>query len=60
LDGTSALLARRYDGKNCAVLFNMNNGPDGQPLANKIAGSLHQAVDHVHSWPTTDQFPQWL
>jgi CubicO group peptidase (beta-lactamase class C family) len=60
LDGTSALLARRYDSKNFAVLFNMDNGPDGQPLAAKMAGLLHQAVDHVHSWPTTDQFPQWL
>jgi N-acyl-D-amino-acid deacylase len=60
LDGTSALLARRYDSKNFAVLFNMNNAPDGQPLAAKMAGLLHQAVDHVHSWPTTDQFPQWL
>jgi CubicO group peptidase (beta-lactamase class C family) len=60
LDGTSALLTRRYDGKNCAALFNTSNGPDGQPLANKIAGLLHQAVDQVHSWPTADQFPQWL
>jgi CubicO group peptidase (beta-lactamase class C family) len=60
LDGTSALLARRYDGKNFAVLFNMSHGPDGQPLATKMAGTLHQAVDHVHSWPTTDEFPQWL
>jgi CubicO group peptidase (beta-lactamase class C family) len=60
LDGTSALLARRYDGKNCAVLFNTSNGPDGQQLANKIAGLLHQAVDQVQDWPTADQFPQLL
>jgi N-acyl-D-amino-acid deacylase len=60
LDGTSALLARRYAGKNCAVLFNTDNGPDGQRLAPKIAGLLHQAVDQIHRWPTTDQFPQWL
>jgi CubicO group peptidase (beta-lactamase class C family) len=60
LDGTSTLLVRRYDGKNCAVLCNTSDGPDGQPLAAKMAGLLHQAVDHVHSWPTTDQFPQWL
>jgi CubicO group peptidase (beta-lactamase class C family) len=60
LDGTSALLARRYDGKNCAVLFNTTYGPDGQQLANKIAGLLHQAVDQVQSWPTADQFPQLL
>jgi hypothetical protein len=60
LDGTSALLARRYDGRNCAVLFNTSNGPDGQQPANKIAGLLHQAVDHVQSWPTADQFSQLL
>jgi CubicO group peptidase (beta-lactamase class C family) len=60
LDGTSAFLMRRYDGKNCAGLFNTSDGPDGQPLAAKLAGLLHQAVDHVHSWPTTDQFPLWL
>jgi CubicO group peptidase (beta-lactamase class C family) len=60
LDGTSTLLARRYDGKNCAVLFNTSNGPDGQRLAPKIAGLLHQVADRVQSWPPTDQFPQLL
>src|SRR5262245_60544688 len=60
LDGTSALLARRYDGKNCAALCNTSHGPDGQRLANKMADILHQAADQVQSWPTTDQFPQLL
>jgi CubicO group peptidase (beta-lactamase class C family) len=60
LPGTSALLVRRHDGTNWAVLFNTRHAPDRQRLSDKIDGLLHKAADGVRRWPSTDQFAQLL
>lgn len=58
--GTEALLVRRWDGLNWAVLFNTNDTAAGKPLANAIDPKLHEAAATVKSWPETDQFPGLL
>ena len=60
LDGTSALLVRRFDGTNWSVLFNARTAPDGQRLAAKIDPLLHQAAGRVRRWPEVDQFAALL
>jgi N-acyl-D-amino-acid deacylase len=60
LDGTSALLVRRHDGRNWAVLFNARSAPDGQRLSDKIDRLIHRAADEVRTWPDVDRFPQLL
>ncbi len=51
LDGTSALLVRRHDGLNWAVLFNKADCKDGKTPSGKIDSLLHQAAAKVKSWP---------
>jgi N-acyl-D-amino-acid deacylase len=60
LDGTSALLVRRFDGTNWSVLFNARTAPDGQRLAEKVDPLLHQAASRVRRWPDVDQFAALL
>ena len=55
LAGTSALLVRRHDGLNWAVLFNTRNS-EGEPLAKVIDPLLHKAANQVQRWPEADQF----
>jgi N-acyl-D-amino-acid deacylase len=49
--GTSALLVRRHDGLDWAVLFNTQSAPDGRVLGNLIDPLLHRAADAVRAWP---------
>ncbi|MBI1323083.1 serine hydrolase [bacterium] len=49
--GTSALLVRRHDGLNWAVVFNTDRSRDGQVLANLIDPLIHRAADSVREWP---------
>ena len=58
--GTEALLVRRWDGLNWAVLFNTADGPDGKSLTGLIDGRLHEAADRVKKWPAADQFGNYL
>lgn len=59
--GSEALLVRRFDGLNWAVLFNTALAPDGKRrLVGLIDGLVHQAADRIKHWPTTDQFATLL
>jgi N-acyl-D-amino-acid deacylase len=58
--GTSAILVRRHDGINWAVLFNTNAGKNKRPLAGLIDGLVHRAVDAVRNWPDDDLFTSLL
>lgn len=58
--GTSALLVRRWDGVNWAVLFNTDAAPDGKALAEAIDPLVHPVVDAVGEWPEVDLFPLYL
>lgn len=55
--GTSALLVRRHDGLNWAVLFNTHANPDGKALADLIDPKIHEAADAVAEWPCVNLFP---
>lgn len=57
IPGTSAILVRRHDGLNWAVLFNTDSTASGNVAASAIDGPMHGAVDAVRDWPTEDQFP---
>jgi N-acyl-D-amino-acid deacylase len=50
--GTSALLVRRHDGLDWAVLFNTQSAPDGRVLSGIIDPLLHRAADAVRAWPS--------
>lgn len=59
--GSEALLVRRWDGLNWAVVFNTAQTPDGkQRLVGLIDGPIHQAADEVKRWPEVDQFTKLL
>ena len=58
--GTEALLVRRWDGLNWAVLFNTAHNPEGKSLTGLIDGRIHQAADQVKHWPSNDQFAKFL
>lgn len=60
ISGTEALLVRRWDGLNWAVLFNTHHNPDGNSLAGLIDGPVHEAADKVKNWPDLDQFSKFL
>ncbi len=60
ITGTEALLVRRWDGLNWAVLFNTHHNPEGKALAGLIDGRLHEAANKVKTWPDTDQFGKLL
>ncbi|MEQ8787719.1 MAG: serine hydrolase domain-containing protein [Pirellulaceae bacterium] len=60
IDGSEALLVRRWDGLNWAVLFNTRGNPEGERLSRLIDPLLHQAVDQVERWPHDDQFEKYL
>lgn len=59
IPGTSALLVRRHDGLNWAVLFNTDATADGKYAAGAIDGPMHGAADAVREWPSEDQFPRF-
>ena len=56
ISGTSALLVRRSDGLNWAVLFNTGRDPEGHVLALEIDPLVHAAADQVREWPDVDLF----
>lgn len=56
IPGTSAILVRRFDGLNWAVMFNTQADPKGKALSGLIDGKVHQAADAVTSWPDRDLF----
>ena len=59
--GSEALLVRRWDGLNWAVIFNTALAPDGERrLVGLIDGLIHRAADQVKSWPSKDQFSKLL
>jgi N-acyl-D-amino-acid deacylase len=58
--GSEAILVRRNDGLNWAVLFNTANNPKGKALAGLIDGRVHEAADKVKTWPNHDQFEKLL
>ena len=59
--GTEALLVRRWDGLNWAVIFNTALAPDGESrLAGLIDRPIHEAADEVKRWPSVDRFHQLL
>lgn len=59
--GSEALLVRRHDGLNWAVIFNTALTPDGKNrLSGLIDGKIHQAADKVQSWPEVDLFAKYL
>lgn len=60
ITGTEALLVRRWDGLDWAVLFNTDRAPDGSRLAGLIDGRLHKAAAQVKGWPAVDRFGQLL
>jgi N-acyl-D-amino-acid deacylase len=57
--GTSALLVRRSDGLNWAVLFNTDANPKGDQPAGLIDGPIRDAVDAVKRWPDADLFDRF-
>lgn len=58
--GTEALLVRRWDGLDWAVLFNTADDSSGKSLAGLIDGRIHEAAGQVKVWPDTDQFPEFI
>jgi N-acyl-D-amino-acid deacylase len=60
IGGSEALLVRRWDGLNWAVLFNTNGAGPGKSLASSIDAKIHEAVDAVKRWPGQDQFDKLL
>jgi N-acyl-D-amino-acid deacylase len=56
LPGTTALLVRRHDGRNWAVLCNASIGKDGISLVRAIDPLIHAAAREVSSWPEHDLF----
>lgn len=58
--GSEALLVRRWDGLNWAVLFNTSDNPAGKSLVGLIDGRVHEAADRVKRWPDGDQFEKFL
>jgi CubicO group peptidase (beta-lactamase class C family) len=52
--GTRALLVRRWDGLDWAVLFNTDQSGDGKSLADLIDSRLHDAARQVKTWPDED------
>lgn len=60
IGGSEALLVRRWDGLNWAVLFNTNGTGPGKSLASSIDARVHEAADAVKHWPDQDQFGKLL
>lgn len=60
ISGSEALLVRRFDGLNWAVLFNTADNPAGKKLNGRIDGRIHEAADKVKRWPDDDQFAKYL
>ena len=60
IPGSEAILVRRSDGLNWAVLFNTANNPDGKSLAGLIDGKVHEAANEVKRWPTVNLFAKYL
>lgn len=54
ISGSEALLVRRWDGLDWAVLFNTDGGE--KSLAVAIDPLVHEAADKVKKWPDTDLF----
>lgn len=58
ITGSEALLVRRWDGLDWAVLFNTDGGD--KPLADAIDPLIHGAADKVREWPDRDLFEKYL
>jgi N-acyl-D-amino-acid deacylase len=56
LDGTSALLVRRWDNMTWAVLFNTDRSTNGEFLASLIDPRLHHAISQVDQLPEYNLF----
>jgi N-acyl-D-amino-acid deacylase len=56
LDGAEAMLVRRADGVEFAVLFNTREDPSGKSLIELIERPLHETANAVKRWPDIDLF----
>lgn len=59
IPGTSALLVRRGDGLNWAVLFNTDASADGKYPSVLIDGPMHDAAGAVSKWPGGNLFEKF-
>ena len=59
LDGTYALVVRRFDGTNWCAPFNQRDDPSGLSYE-VIDDLLHVAADSVTTWPDHDLFDEYL
>ena len=60
LDGSTAMLVRRFDGTDWSVLFNTDYGEGDELLSDLIDPLVHGAADAVESWPDVDFFPEYF
>ncbi len=59
LDGTTALLIRRHDSKNFAILLNTRDSKTDESLAAAVDTLLHRAAAKVTKWPKHDLFSEY-
>lgn len=57
LPGTAALIVRRHDGRNWAVLFNTRSSVDLEHAGRAIDPLVHKAADAVKEWPDAGFLP---
>ncbi len=55
LEGSQALLVRRNDGLNWAVLFNSDENADKKRIAALVDPLVHRAVNSVKTWPVVGE-----
>ncbi len=59
LPGTAALLVRRHDGIDWALLFNRRRGVNTRHVASAIDPLIHPVADAVKEWPEIDLFAKY-
>lgn len=59
ISGANALLVRRADGTNWAVLFNTDATAAGEHPSALVDGPMHAAADAVKRWPDADLFEKF-
>ncbi len=60
IGGTGALLVRRHDGLNWAVLFNTDRTAADKVVATVIDPLVHLAANKVKDWPAGDLFEKYF
>jgi len=59
LPGTSTICVHRHDGFNWAVLFNTRNDGRKEVPSRKIDPLIHETVNAINDWPTSDRFAEF-